>query len=328
MNLTIDDVAILESSEVHNLIRKFVTWMFVYEGLKDNTIASYQSGVQYNLSTNNITQINLNHSILTQLKHGITREVSVETPLFNRSKWPFTRKMVQIAYKVILKGAPTFSLKAIHAALCLGLMFLFRKSEYLTDNKGNGKIKEGEIITLLSENVTLWYGDNHPINATCEVIPDIPPTALSMFLPRSKGDPYGKGATRYFPADTGNPNCLVKIIWEYIKEAKLRRGQHLFATPRIIVTGNIIKNVMKQTAEYLNMPAKLSTHSLRIGGLVMMYAANVPDDMKVLAGRWATIRSVSPYARATIEQYSIIAKALNNMNLVQPEHMKILYSKN
>jgi hypothetical protein len=59
-----------------------------------------------------------------------------------------------------------------------------------------------------------------------------------------------------------------------------------------------------------------------VGGLVMMIAAGVSDNLKQFAGRWASDRSFIPYARATMEQFKEIASVLNDENLVQPEHLR------
>jgi hypothetical protein len=42
--------------------------------------------------------------------------------------------MVESSRQLILNRLPQFEGLAIYAALCMGLMFLFRKSAFLTDN--------------------------------------------------------------------------------------------------------------------------------------------------------------------------------------------------
>ena len=68
-------------------------------------------------------------------------------------------------------------------------------------------------------------------------------------------------------------------------------------------------------------------HSLRVGGLVSLFAANVPDHhLKQLAGRWSDPRSFITYARATIQQYTLIAKSLNDHTLVTADHVTKFYA--
>ena len=128
---------------------------------------------------------------------------------------------------------------------------------------------------------------------------------------------YGKGAPRFFPSDPSCPTCLVKIVHAYILEADLSSGQHLFAGPKFVVTVDILSATLKATATFIGLPAdRVSIHSIRVGGLVSLFAADVPDSLKQLAGRWASQRSFVAYARATMQQFTTIASALNDANLV------------
>ncbi len=62
--------------------------------------------------------------------------------------------------------------------------------------------------------------------------------------------------------------------------------------------------MLKTTALALGIPAdRISAHSLRVGGLVVFFAAEVPDSLKQLAGHWASANSFIIYAHATLEQY-------------------------
>jgi hypothetical protein len=150
---------------------------------------------------------------------------------------------------------------------------------------------------------------------------------MSIYLPISKGDPFGKGATRFFPSDIENPSCLVRVIYEYIIEARLSPHQCLFAGNRFVVSYHYLSVLIKFIAHAQNLPVhRYSAHSLRIGGLVTLFAADVPDHLKQLAGRWASAKSFVTYARATFQQYSPhIASALNQPSLVTANHIRMLY---
>jgi predicted RNA-binding protein with PUA-like domain len=85
---------------------------------------------------------------------------------------------------------------------------------------------------------------------------------------------------------------------------------------------------MKKTAIDLGVDhKKVSHHSLRIAGLVTLFAADVPDSLKQLAGRWADPKSFVIYARATMQQFTNIATALNNPQLVTVQHIKKFYQQ-
>ena len=305
---------------------QFAVWMFYYRGLSFQTIKTYIAGVSFILFVNHLIPATLWHPHLNRIVKGIERECAMESPIYRHTKLPFTRNMAAIALEHILDNGSIFELRAIYAAICLALMFLFRRSEFLTDARGQGKVVDGKTVTLLSDDVFLWYGDvAYPAHS--KRIPLAPPEFLSMFLPRSKGDPMGKGATRFFPANPNCSTCLVKIVHAYLLEANLSPGQHLFAGPKFVVSIDIFSQTLKATATYIGLPAnRVSIHSVRVGGLVALFAANVPDDAKMLAGRWASNLSFIAYARATMQQYTWIASALNDVNLVTADHVRKFYN--
>ena len=305
---------------------KFAAWMFYCQGLQHATIKTYLAGVSFVLFINNMTPGSIWHPRLNRVVSGIARECSIERPLHDRCKLPFTRSMILIAFMNVLDNGSLFSLRAIHAALCVGIMFLFRRSEFLTDASGHGKVVDGKPVTLLADDVHCWYGDDC-FSATSRSMPTRTPDFISMFLAQSKGDQYGKGATRFFPSDPSCPTCLVKIVHAYILEADLSSGQHLFAGPKFVVTVDILSATLKATATFIGLPAdRVSIHSIRVGGLVSLFAADVPDSLKQLAGRWASQRSFVAYARATMQQFTTIASALNDANLVTADHVRKFYN--
>ena len=206
-------------------------------------------------------------------------------------------------------------------------MFLFRKSEYLTEKNGQPKRSQGRSLsTLIASNTHFWFDErSYPAHGP---FPSTGyPDMMSIYLPFSKGDPYGKGATRFFPSDPNNNNCLVKLVYLYIQQAKLQPHHCLFAGPRFVVTSKMISQLIKLIAKGNGLPAnRYSPHSLRVGGLVTLFAAEVPEHLKQLAGRWANPKSFVTYARATLQQFSCIANSLNNPNLVTANHIHRLYN--
>jgi hypothetical protein len=313
----------LRTTQLHTC--RFAVWLFLYEGFQVASIKNYIAAISFLFFVNHITTASLWNPFLNRVVKGIERECAREKPAFNRCKLPFTRTMIIIAWALVLDCGSCFELRAIHAALCMGFMFLFRKSEYLTDDRGRGKMNGTIPVTLLADNVLLWYG-NTSFPSTARNIPLHPPEFLSIFLPFSKSDQFGKGASRFFPADSTCPTCMVKIVHAYIVEADLQPGNYFFAGPRFIVSASTIAKTIKRTAERMGLPAnRLSNHSIRIGGLVSVFAAEVPDNLKQLAGRWASADSFIAYARATMQQFTTIASALNRIDLVTPEHVRRFY---
>lgn len=195
-------VAGLVVPELLAVICKFAAYLFMFRGLAPNTIRSYIQGVDHHLKMANIISGTVWHPALNQTLRGIDRQASFETALINRAKLPFSLSLILLARSNVLGNAESFELYSVFASLCMGFMFLFRKSEYLTDARGVGKVVRGEKCTLVSDNVLLWWGTtSYP--STSGFIPSTPPDYISVYLPRSKGDPFGKGATRFFPRQRG-----------------------------------------------------------------------------------------------------------------------------
>lgn len=310
---------------LNELLKRYIVYLFSFEKLAYCTIKTYLAGLQRHLFLSD-AGVSVWSPPIPQILKGFFRVESVERPLSLRHKLPFTRSMVESSRRLILDRLPVFEGLAIYAALCMGLMFLFRKSEFLTDSNRKPKVTSGVVVTLLASNVHFWYGST-PYAACDPLLPSSPPDLLSMYLPLSKGDPYGKGATRFFPIALTNPLCMVSYVHSYAFQAKLRANDCFFAGPRYVVSSSMISIVLKTTAHALGIPAdRISCHSLRVGGLVVLFAADVPDSLKQLAGRWASAESFITYARATLEQYATIANALNNPTLVTAEQVKMFYS--
>jgi hypothetical protein len=119
---------------------------------------------------------------------------------------------------------------------------------------------------------------------------------------------------------------MVKIVFKYLQVANLSDNDAIFAGPHFTVTNFILAKILKQTCILSGIKSELcSLHSLRVGGLVTLFAADVPDSLKQLAGRWKSPTSFVVYARATMSQFAQIAKALNNPSLVTSTHIQQFY---
>ena len=304
----------------------YVAYLFVFQNLAYHTVKTYVAGLQYYLFTNDLSTSIWTPQLHQSLKGFLLRE-SREKPLSERTKLPVTLSMIFWARDNIIAKSPSpFVRSALLASLSVGFMFLFRKSEYLTERNRRPKISYGMVSTLTAEYTHFWFGDV-PFSADSKNFPErLLPSMISMYLPLSKGDPLGKGATRFFPADWSNPDCLVRIAYIYISQACLNPKDCLFAGPRIVVTMAMVADMIKLIAIGNGLPQhRLSPHSLRVGGLVTLMAADVPDNLKQLAGRWANPKSFLAYTRATMQQFKTISSSLNDKSLVTADEVKRFY---
>ena len=330
IGLTLATVLSFTQWQFQDIILQFVAYLFIMQKMQTTSITNYLAGVQNHLATNDVPLKVWSPAVHQSLK-GHRRDEAVYLPQNKKMKFPFTNSMIlQTRTKTLAKLIQTnpFLANAIDAAMCMGLMFLFRKSEYLTKKDGKPKYINKHVATLQAKNVQVWYGTTgYPAHLSFQ-LPSHPPDMISMFLPFSKNDHFGKGATRYFPAEPNNPNCMVKRTHRYLRAATLRPDDPIFAGPRATISAELVAKVMKDTARKLGIDeTKIAMHSLRIGGLVTLYAADVPDSLKQLAGRWQSPTSFIVYARATMQQFGQIAKALNNPDLVTETHIKLFYQQ-
>jgi hypothetical protein len=305
----------------------FVTYLFSIENLLVSTIKTYLAGVQHNLTMDN-TGLTVWSPKLHQIIKGSQRDEADFTPAHKRLKLPFTRQMILSACALFFNRLSDHLLAiALHAAMCMGLMFLFRKSEYLTGPDRKPKLQGPRTVTLVAENLRFWYGETNYGSDQWQQLPNYLPEFISMYIAGHKGDQFGKGATRFFPSEPHNMHCMCKVLHHYVKLAQLKPGQPVFAGDRVLVTAEMVASYMKRTAQALGIDSKLvAMHSLRVAGLVTLFAADVPDHLKQLAGRWASSLSFIAYARATMQQFGTIAQALNNPNLVTSQHIKMFYA--
>ena len=318
---------LVETNTLVNSVLPYAAYLFIIENLAFNTIKTYIAGLQFFLYTQDYITTTIWSPKLHQSLKGFYLQESREKPLADRHKLPITLSMIFWGNQhVISVSKNTFVKKALFASLCVGFMFLFRKSEYLTAKNRQPKIVYGVAATLIASNTHFWFKDAH-YTASGPFPANFVPDMMSIYLALSKGDPYGKGATRFFPGDPSNPHCLVKIVFDYVLNAKLLPTDCLFAGPQFVVTSTMISQLIKVIALGNGLPAhRYSPHSLRIGGLVTLFAADVPDSLKQLAGRWANPKSFITYARATLQQYTQISSSLNNPNLVTASQIHQLYT--
>ena len=317
---------ILQNSSLHDCLLPYVTYLFSFQNLAHSTITTYLAGLQHHLHIND-HPVSVWFPALHQCLKGFQKIEYAVTPLSQRIKLPFTLSLIFSCDHHFLSQHPDpFARASLLAALVVGFMFLFRKSEFLTAANRKPKVSDNVIATLLAANVHFWYGTTAFAASDGLRIPAICPEMVSIYIPRSKGDPFGKGATRFFPSDPNNIRCVVSIFHRYACEAALSPHDCIFAGPRFVVTGSMISHLIKLTAFVSGMPTnRFSPHSLRVGGLVTLFAADVPDSLKQLAGRWASPKSFVVYARATMQQFNHIATALNDPSFVTADHIRMFY---
>jgi hypothetical protein len=139
-------------STLNALLKRYVVYLFSFAKLAHGTIITYLAGLQHHFYLSD-AGVSVWSPLIHQILKGFVRIESDERPLSLRHKLPFTRSMVESSRQLILNRLPRFEGLAIYAALCMGLMFLFRKSEFLTDDKRKPKVTNGVVVTLLASKI-------------------------------------------------------------------------------------------------------------------------------------------------------------------------------
>lgn len=203
----------------------FVFYLFAIENLLVSTITTYLAGVQYHLTMMD-SGLTVWSPKLHQLIKGSQRDEADFIPAHKRLKEPFTRQMILAACALSFSNLSDPNLAhGLHAAMCLGLMFLFRKSEYLTGPDRQPKLQGPRVVTLVAENLRFWYGDDSIDADQWQRLPNALPDFISMYIAGHKGDQFGKGATRFFPSEPNNIHCMCSVVLTHAKLAKLKPGQ-------------------------------------------------------------------------------------------------------
>jgi len=318
---------VVQAQDWQDYPRAFMAYLYYYEQIRVKSIITYLAGVQHYLKVRDYRVSVWSMALHQQIK-GHERDDDEVFPGRNKIKIPFTRHMILKAWECVLSRMENQALAlALYAALCLAFLFLFRKSEYLTGKDRQPKVIGVKVATLQAKNVQFHYSDGRIFTAAAgHALPAEVPEFLSMRLNCSKNDQLGKGASRFAPSCPKNPHCLVRVVHTYCRIAGLRPDDPIFAGPSLLVSDDMLAFIMRRTAIACGLPPELvSIHSIRVGGLVALMAAGIPDELKMLAGRWKTAQGFLVYARSTIQQYSAITAALNDISLVTSEHVRMLY---
>ena len=226
IHLDIVDLTV-STTTIQRSILPYVSYLFVIEGLRLSTINTYLAGLQHFLITHDILQSTIWSKPLHQLLKGFQYQESVERPMSIRHKLPLTLSIIFNGYNQVISNPTSpfwrsqslslwstspFVKHSFLAALCFGFMFLLRKSEFLTNSDRIPKITQSRVATIIASNTHFWFGET-PCPAHGPFPPTGYPDMMSIYLPISKGDPFGKGATRFFPfrhrqSVVPSPHCI------------------------------------------------------------------------------------------------------------------------
>jgi hypothetical protein len=176
----------------------------------------------------------------------------------------FTIELVNYVREAFMEVDKKFTdkwfIQARDLALRTGIYFLLRKSEYLTNRKGDDH-------GILRSDILFFGKEGFPI--ACSSILKGQSGSVRFNIPYSKCDQFGKGRNILHVRQDGNVRM----------ELDASEDDYLFRIKgRNIISSEQVSIVMKRTAEFFGFASdKISAHSLRYGGATMLAAAGLPQ---------------------------------------------------
>lgn len=216
---------------------------------------------------------------------------------------------------------------AVHTAQILGYTTLSRVSEYL-QTPG-----EAEHL-LLAESIMFETHSKQLIPST--EIDNISWSEIQgcvVDILSAKNDKKHKGNRLHFGlADLADPNqayCITKTLWKYAKAVRPVKGMSFFYIPGLKWTlkPRYFNLCLKQLAVLYNLdPARISSHSLRIGGASALAAAGVPDYLIMDMGRWRSLTFLT-YVRRSTQMFDTARNALARRDLLTVNQIRLMNPK-
>ena len=143
-----------------------------------------------------------------------------------------------------------------------------------------------------------------------------PPVAMSLFLKRSKTDPFGKGTTVHIGSAI-KPYCAVGSMLVYLLMSNHESAAPLFQYQigQPLTRADFVKEVQKLlVSARLSNVTQYSGHSFRIGAATTAAAAGTPEWLVRAMGRWKS-DAVLRYIRTEPDTLRSIARRLGSASL-------------
>jgi len=217
-------------------------------------------------------------------------------------------------------------------ALLLGFTMLTRASNYLPIHSA--------VYHLNAEHISFTV---QPLPGSSEAPRDITADQLggtslscilgaSAFLMRSKTDSVGAGKRIPFLRRTVlPPTCvydIVTILYDYVTTIRPERGKPFFHVPSLMwsLSPALYNLRLRKVAVKHDLdPARIHSHSVRIGGATVLAAAQVPDYVIMAMGGWASAVYLQ-YIRPSFQLYVTAQDALANASFITAQSIRATHS--
>ena len=292
------------------------------------TAFNYLSAIRKFLEDNGIdTKFMEKSQYIRNTKAGMvnTYRAEMNKELDDSERLPISIDMI-IGQDKILRREPGYGIAqmAVHTAQLLGYTTLSRVSEYL--------LMPGEAEhLLLSENV-LFEMKSGDLIPSCDLaghnFAEVRGCIVDILS--AKNDTKHKGNRLNFGLsdrlDANQVYCITTKLWDFATAAKPVQGRSFFFIPAIKWTlkPRYFNLCLRQLAIINKMdPARVSSHSLRIGGASALAAAGMPDYVIMDMGRWRSLAFLA-YIRKSVEMFEAARNALARGDLLNAHKTRML----
>jgi integrase len=139
--------------------------------------------------------------------------------------------------------------------------------------------RAGELAAIMWEDIT-WEGDSN----------------MRLRIRRSKTDQLGQGHD-VFIEGSHSPQCPVRLLRLLQAHTGLQRGRVFQSVTGAALTASAISSICKRMVAAAGLSARVSSHSLRIGGATAAMEGGLSKEQVMVIGGWQS-NAVERYLRA------------------------------
>ena len=299
-----------------------------------DSASNYLYAVKHHLASHGLVMDSLVSSVIIAKQKKGNRN----TFLADEHNLEADRRTLPLSVDILMAERPRDGSKnplqdlAFFTALLLGFTMLTRASNYLPIASAAYHLDAEHIAFTVAP---LSEPGAQPFEVTADLLGDIPLSRIigaSAYLARSKTDVTGKGKRiPFIRRDINPPNCvydIVTILYEYVVAVRPVRGKPFFHVPELywsLSPAHFNLRLRTVAAKHGLDPARVHSHSVRIGGATVLAAAQVPDYVIMAMGGWASAVYLQ-YIRPSMQIYAAAQDALANASFITAQSIRAVHT--
>jgi hypothetical protein len=300
-----------------------------------DTAYTYLYAVKHHLASHGLVMDSLVSSVIIAKQKKGNRN----TFLTHEHNLEADKRTLPLSIDILMAECPRAGSKnplqdlAFFTALLLGFTMLTRASNYLPIASATYHLDAEHISFTVAP---LPDSNSLPFEVTADCLDTIPLSRImgaSAFLARSKTDVTGKGKRiPFIQREVHPPICvydIVTILYQYVVATRSVRGKPFFYIHELCWSLSPAQyNLRLRTvaAKHGLDPARVHSHSVRIGVATVLAAAQVPDYVIMAMGGWASAVYFLQYIRPSMQIYAVAQDALTNASFITAQSIRAVHS--